>query len=91
MNEFDFPFFSEYIQTLDTVEQYEAFMRVATFLEENKLLGINWIEYKLNHEKDIHQLTGVAFTEAEWCVFMAAISNSKLKERMFSPYSFTVV
>jgi len=91
MDEFEFPFFSEYLKSLDTVEQHDAFLSVAAFLEEHKLLGIKWIEYRLNYETDIFRMTGVAFTEAEWCIFMAALANTKLKERRFSPYSFTVI
>jgi len=91
MNEFDFPFFSEYLKTLDTVEQRDAYISLTGFLEEHKLIGMKWIEYRLNYEDDLFKMIGIQLTEGDWCVFMAALANTKLKERRFSPYSFTVI
>jgi hypothetical protein len=91
MNEFDFPFFNEYLETLYTIEERDAAVSLANLLEESKLLGIKWPEYKLNYESDFEKLTGFKLTESEWCIFMAALANTKLMERRFSPYSFTVL
>lgn len=91
MNEFNFPFFEEYLQTLYTIEERDAAISLANILEENKLLGIKWPDYKLNYEDELEKLSGVNISESEWCIFMAALANSKLKERRFSPYTFTVI
>lgn len=91
MDTYDFPFFEEYLDSIDTIEDRDAVTSVAGFLEEHKLLGMKWPEYKLNYEDDFEKLAGIVFDEGEWCIFMAALANTKLKERRFSPYSFTVL
>jgi len=82
------PFFSEYLETEKSLEQFEAKTNLASFLEESSLLGINWSEYVLNYADTIEQMFGLKFSEEEWTIFMAAVANTKLKERKFSVYDF---
>jgi hypothetical protein len=86
MNEY--PFFSEYLESEKSLEEFEAKTNLAAYLEGVSLLGISWTDYALNYADEINDMFGLVFSEEEWTIFMAAIANTKLKSRYFSIYDF---